>query len=63
MKEKELRNLAKKIAKQEIIIQTSSDEEEVNRAATEIILLTGKVHSFEDLDLLDEMIQEILQKN
>lgn len=63
MKEKELRNLAKKIAKQETIIQTSSDEEEVNRAATEIIFLTGKVRSFEDLDLLDEMIQEILQKN
>lgn len=63
MKQKELKNLAKKIAKLETIIQASADENEINKATTEIMVLTGKVHSFEELDLLDEMVQEILQQN
>lgn len=63
MKQKELKNLAKKIAKLEIQMNNSTDEDEVELIANEMMVLTGRVHSFEELDLLDEMIQEILQNS
>lgn len=60
MKKKELKNLAEKIAKQEVIIQTSTDSAEVSAAQNEIMRLSSRVHDFQDIDTLDEMIQEIL---
>ena len=60
MKKKELKNLAEKIAKQEIIIQTSEDSAEIQAAQNEIMRLSSRVHDFQDIDTLDEMIQEIL---
>lgn len=63
MKQKELKNLAKKIAKLEIQMNNSTDEDEIELIANEMMVLTGRVHSFEELDLLDEMIQEILQNS
>lgn len=60
MKKKELKNLAEKIAKQEVIIQTSTDSAEVSAAQNEIMHLSSRVHDFQDIDTLDEMIQEIL---
>lgn len=60
MKKKELKNLAEKIAEQEIIIQTSTDSAEVQAAQNEIMRLSSRVHDFQDIDTLDEMIQEIL---
>lgn len=60
MKKKELKNLAEKIAKQEVIIQTSTDSAEVQAAQNEIMRLSSRVHDFQDIDTLDEMIQEIL---
>ena len=63
MKAKEIKNLAKKIAQQEKIIQTSTSTEEKARAEQEIIKLSACVKSIEDMIALDEAIQDILLKN
>lgn len=60
MKKKELKNLAKKIAEAEKIVQTSTDEYEIEEAKTLILNLSKKI-SFEDLDELDEMVMELLE--
>lgn len=62
MKKKELKNLAQKIAKWEQILQTSQDQEEIREAQNQIMSLSGRVQSLEDMVLLDDMIQEILKK-
>ena len=64
MKQKELKNLAKKIAAAELIIQDPQSSLEAKGAAEcEIERLSCKVMSFDDMDQLDEMIQEILAKS
>lgn len=63
MKAKEIKNLAKKIAQQEKIIQTSSNLEEKARAEQEIIKLSACVKSIEDMIALDDAIQDLLMKN
>lgn len=63
MKKKEIKNLAKKIAQQELIIQTSEITEEKNNARDKIIKLSSYIKSFEDMMLLDEAIQDLLTKN
>lgn len=60
MKKKELKNLAKKIAEAEKIVQTSTDKYEIEEAKTLILNLSKKI-SFEDLDELDEMVMELLE--
>ena len=60
MKRKELKELAKKIAKQEKIIQESDDPKIQQAAQEEIMRLSGHIKSLEDMTILDEMIQEIL---
>ncbi len=62
MKRKELKNLAEKIAKQEYIIQTSNDNVAVQAAQEEIMRLSSRVHDFQDIDLIDEMVQDLLSK-
>ena len=62
MKRKELKNLAKKIAQAEYILQSSEGIDERQQARDEILKISSGVHSFEDLDLLDEMVQEFLKK-
>ena len=62
MKRKELKNLAKKIANQERIAQTSNDPAEVKRAQNEIMKLCGCVQSLEDITIIDEMVAELLTK-
>lgn len=62
MKKKELKNLAEKIAKCEYVIQNSNDEEAKQVAQTEIMRLSSRVHDFSDLDQIDELVQEILNK-
>lgn len=62
MKKKELKNLAQKIAKWEQILQTSQNQEEIREAQNQIMSLSGRVQSLEDMVLLDDMIQEILKK-
>ena len=63
MKKKELKNLAQKIAKCEHIIQSSDDAKIVSRAQDEIMELSGRVHSLEDMIIIDEMVQEILENS
>lgn len=61
MKQKELKNLAKKIAKLELTIQNTDNANVIAECEQEIMYLTGRVTSFEEINILDEMIQEILQ--
>ena len=61
MKQKELKNLAKKIAKYEQIIQNSTDEDEVHKAEHAIMAISGSVHSLEDMMIIDELVQDLLQ--
>lgn len=62
MKRKELKNIAKKVAECEYVLQTSTDQHEREQARDEIFRLSSGVRSFEDLDLLDEMVQDLLSK-
>lgn len=63
MKKKELKSLAKRIAKAELIVQNSSDKKEISQAKQEIMELSSHAISLDDIMLLDEMIQEILLQN
>lgn len=60
MKRKELKNIAKKIAKAELIVQTSEDPVAIKKAQQEIMELSGQALSLEDMTIIDEMVQEIL---
>ena len=62
MKKKEQKALAQKIAKYELIIQTSQDKKQVRDAQDKIIELSGKVETLDDIAAIDEMVQEILEK-
>lgn len=62
MNKEKLRKLAQQIADAEKIIQTSKDKDEIRKAQSTIISLSGKVSLF-DLDVLDDMVQEILKKS
>lgn len=63
MKQKEIKNLAKKIAQQELKLQKATSLQEKNEAENEIIKLSSKVNSIEDMVALDEAIQDLLMKN
>lgn len=62
VKQKELKNLAKKIAKLEMIIQSSDNSDEISRAQEEMIRLSSHVDSLDDVIAIDELVMEILQK-
>ena len=62
MKKKELKNLAEKIAKCEYVIQYSKDKKAIEAAQIQVMNLTSRVHDFQDMDIIDELVQEILQK-
>lgn len=62
MKKKELKALAKKIAEAEYIIQTSDDKKKIAKAQSEILELSGKVTSLEDMVLIDELVQDIFSE-
>ena len=62
MKRKELKILAQRMAKLEYIVQISDDKKAVHKAQEEIMELTSKVDSMEDIFALDEMVIEILEK-
>ena len=63
MKQKEIKNMAKKIAKYELIVRNSDDEETIKRAESEIMKLCGHVDRLEDMMLIDDLVQEILSKS
>ena len=62
MKTKELKNLAKKIAKLEKSLKIASGTEK-RAIEEEIVKLSSKVDNFEDIIILDEMIMELLEEN
>ena len=62
MKSKELKNIAKQIAKYEFIIQTSDDKKAVRDAQMKVMELSGRVERLEDMVAIDEYVQEFLQK-
>ena len=63
MKQKEIKNLAQKIAKYERVIQTSDDKKLVRQAEEEIMKLSSSVSSLEDMVAIDELVMELLEKN
>ena len=63
MKRKELKNIAKKIAEQELIIQSNTDKSIINNAEKEIVRLSSGILYLEDMVAIDELITEILEKN
>lgn len=62
MKAKELKNIAKQIAKYEFIIQTSDDKKAIRDAQMKVMELSGRVERLEDMVAIDEYVQEFLQK-
>lgn len=60
MKKKELKNLAKKIAEAEYIIQNSDDAKVIAKAQDSILELSGRAMSLEDMTIIDELVQDIL---
>lgn len=62
MKKKELKNLAKQIAKLELIIQANEDDDAVKEAQNTEIRLINRLDSLDDMDLLDEMVQQYMQE-
>lgn len=63
MKMKERKNLAKKIAKCQRIISTSEDKDAVKQAEAEIMKLSGQVQNWEDILVIDELVQELLEED
>lgn len=62
MKRKELKEIAKKIAKAERIIADSSDHSVIRKAQDEIMELSGKLLSMEDMIAVDELVQDLLNE-
>lgn len=62
MKKKELKILARKIAKIEQKLRNTEDPKQKKRLESEIIELSGQVDSLEDMVIVDEMVLEILGK-
>lgn len=60
MKKKELKILAKKIAKAEAIIQKNENQKSVAEAQQLITELAKSITSLEDIMILDELIQKKL---
>lgn len=60
MKKKELKNLAKKIAEAEYIIQNSDDAKAIAKAQDSILELSGRAMSLKDMTIIDELVQDIL---
>lgn len=61
MKTKELKNLAKKIAKAEMKIRNAQTPEEKTAAEEEVMLLCGKVTNITDMLELDDYVQQALE--
>lgn len=62
MKRKEILSLAKKIAKYQRILDTSTDLKEKQMAETEIVKLSSSIKSLQDMVELDDAIQDFLEK-
>lgn len=61
MRTKERKKLAQKIAQCEYIIQTSTDKDEIKRAEYQVMELSGCVHSLDDMQAIDDLVQDLLK--
>jgi hypothetical protein len=62
MKQKELKNLAKKIVKLELELQNCDDPFKRAQLEKEIMELSGKVTNINDMIAIDDLVQEYLAK-
>jgi protein subunit release factor A len=62
MTKKELKKLAKELARLERVIKTTEDSEVRYRAEQEIMTLTNKVEDLEDMVMIDEMVMTLLEQ-
>lgn len=62
MTKKELKKLAKELARLERVIKTTEDGEVRYRAEQEIMTLTNKVEDLEDMVMIDEMVMTLLEQ-
>lgn len=63
MKRKELKNFAKQIVEAEKIIEANEDKQKVYQAQQKVMDITNRLDSLDDILLLDELVQEIMNKN
>lgn len=63
MKTKELYQIAEAIAKAELTLRENKDEQQVHKAKSDILLLSKRITSLEDMLRIDDIVQEILKKN
>lgn len=63
MKQKELKNFAKQIVEAEKIIKANEDKQKVYQAQQKVMDITNRLDSLDDILLLDEFVQEIMDKN
>ena len=61
MKQKELKNIAKIIAKAERVIQEGGDSEAVSKAQNTILNMSKKGMTVEEMMIVDELVQEFLE--
>lgn len=61
MKQKELKNIAKIIAKAERVIQESGDSEAVSKAQNTILNMSKKGMTVEEMMIVDELVQDFLE--
>ena len=63
MKKRELKGMAKAIVQNEQVISNpSSTKEERQKAMAEIMKLSSKLHSLEDMTAVDELAQAMLSE-
>lgn len=63
MKQKELKNFAKQIVEAEKIIKANEDKQKAYQAQQKVMDITNRLDSLDDILLLDELVQEIMDKN
>lgn len=64
MTKKELKKMAKELARLETLLKETKDSEIKYRTEQEIMSLTNKVEDLEEMVILDEMVMNLLeQKN
>ena len=64
MKKRELKGMAKAIVQNERVISNpSSTKEERQKAMAEIMKLSSKLHSLEDMTAVDELAQAMLSES
>ena len=62
MTKKELKKMAKEIARLEHILKTTDDSDVRYHTEQEIMTLTNKVEDLEDMVMLDEMVMTLLEQ-